>query len=88
MTESRSEQRRRGVWQPRFWEHVIRDDRDFESHFDYIHFNPVRHGLVRCPADWPASSFNRWVKNGVYPENWACGDCDPPRFPDRDYGEP
>src|SRR4051812_6784057 len=49
----------RGVWQQRYWEHTIRDDPDFAAHLDYIHFNPVKHGLVPRPADWPHSSFHR-----------------------------
>jgi putative transposase len=61
----------RGIWQRRFWEHVIRDDRDFEKHIDYLHFNPVKHGLVSRVVDWPYSSFHRHVKNGVYTVNWA-----------------
>jgi putative transposase len=47
----------RGIWQQRYWEHTIRDDRDFATHMDYTHFNPVKHGLVAHPADWPYSSF-------------------------------
>jgi hypothetical protein len=47
----------RGIWQRRYWEHTIRDDRDFAGHFDYIHFNPVKHGLVRHPADWCIQRF-------------------------------
>jgi putative transposase len=64
---------RRGVWQRRFWEHTIADEDDFQSHFDYIHYNPVKHGYVRCPHQWPASTFHRWVEHGVYPHDWACG---------------
>ena len=63
---------RRGVWQPRFWEHSIRDEDDYERHFDYIHYNPVKHGYVRCPHEWPHSSFHRWVRADVYPWHWAC----------------
>ncbi|MEM1061135.1 MAG: transposase [Planctomycetota bacterium] len=64
---------RRAVWQPRFWEHTISDDTDFERHFDYVHYNPVRHGFVACPSEWPASTFPHWVARGVYPPDWACG---------------
>lgn len=71
---------RRGVWQPRFWEHTIEDEDDFEIRFDYIHYNPVKHGYVRCPCDWLRSSFHRWVQVGVYPHNWACGSGPPPVF--------
>jgi putative transposase len=64
---------RRGVWQPKYWEHTLEDEDDFERHFDYIHFNPVKHGLVAAPYLWPHSSFARWVEHGVYSERWACG---------------
>lgn len=56
---SRERERRRGVWQRRFWEHTIRDENDLGAHFDYIHFNPVKHALVRRPRVWPWSSFHR-----------------------------
>lgn len=59
------------VWQRRFWEHTIRDDRDFERHVDYIHVNPVKHGLVKAVADWPHSSFHRYVQRGLLPPDWA-----------------
>jgi putative transposase len=60
------------VWQKRYWEHAIRDERDFAAHFDYVHFNPVKHGLVLHPADWPYSTFRRAVGRGEYPSDW-CG---------------
>ena len=53
------------LWQRRYWEHTIRDDRDFERHIDYIHFNPVRHGLVARVCDWPHSSFHLYVRRGL-----------------------
>jgi len=59
------------LWQRRFWEHTIRDDRDFERHVDYVHFNPVKHGLVGQVRDWPHSSFHRYVRSGVLPADWA-----------------
>ena len=71
-TDGRRRERRRGVWQPRFWEHAIETDEDFDRHFDYTHYNPAKHGYVTCPADWPASSFHRWVRDGLYPADWAC----------------
>lgn len=71
-SESRRRNRRRGVWQRRFWEHTIEDEDDFQAHFDYIHWNPVKHGYVKCPRDWPHSSFHRWVKAGVYEQDWSC----------------
>ncbi|MHB8112639.1 MAG: REP-associated tyrosine transposase [Bellilinea sp.] len=62
------------VWQQRFWEHLIRDEKDLERHVEYIHFNPVKHGLVNSPSDWPYSSFSRFVKEGLYPANWGEGE--------------
>jgi putative transposase len=57
------------LWQRRFWEHQIRDDADFARHVDYIHWNPVKHGLVAHP--WPYSTFHRFVRNGVYLPDWG-----------------
>lgn len=65
--------RERGIWQRRFWEHVIRDDDDLRHHVDYTHFNPVKHGHVGRACDWPHSSFHRWVAMGRYPMDWAVG---------------
>lgn len=67
----------RGIWQRRYWEHTIRDDRDFTAHMDYTHFNPVKHGLAANPADWPHSSFHRYVACGLYPAGWAGCSGDP-----------
>jgi putative transposase len=78
--ERRSPSRRskgeRGIWQRRYWEHTLRDESDFSRHADYIHFNPVKHGHVARVADWPHSSFHRYVQQGHYPANWAGGDND------------
>ena len=74
VSSARRGRNRRGVWQPRFWEHLIRDDDDFGRHLDYIHYNPVKHGLVDSPKDWPYSSFHRWVGRGAYDPDWGCGD--------------
>jgi putative transposase len=63
------------LWQSRYWEHTMRDDRDLQAHMDYIHFNPVKHGLVKRMADWPYSSFHRYVRQGWLPDDWA-GDAD------------
>ncbi len=71
ISASRVRHAERGIWQRRYWEHTLRDERDFAQHVDYIHFNPVKHGHVTCVADWPFSSFHRMVKLGVYPEDWA-----------------
>jgi putative transposase len=59
------------LWQRRFWEHTIRDEGDFERHVDYIHYNPVKHGLVSRVSDWPYSSFHRYVRHRVLPEDWG-----------------
>lgn len=69
---SRIARRRRGVWQRYCAEHTLRDERDYQRHFDYIHYNPVKHGLVESPRDWPYSTFHRWVKRGVYNPDWGC----------------
>lgn len=63
--------REAGVWQRRYWEHTIRDDGDYAAHMDYIHFNPVKHGVAGHPAAWPFSSFRRCVARGTYPEDWT-----------------
>ena len=63
----------RGIWQRRYWGHTIRDDRDFAAHMDDTHFNPVKHGLVEHPADWPHSSFPRCLDGGLYPDGWQGG---------------
>jgi putative transposase len=59
------------LWQRRFWEHTIRNEKDFARHFDYIHFNPVKHGLVSRVCDWPHSSFHRYVNSGLLPQDWG-----------------
>jgi len=69
---SRIARRRRGVWQRYYAEHTLRDERDYQRHFDYIHYNPIKHGLVESPRDWPYSTFHRWVKLGVYNPDWGC----------------
>jgi putative transposase len=72
------------LWQRRYWEHTIRDDRDFERHVDYIHFNPVKHRLVNRVEDWRYSSFHRYVREGILPQDWA-GDV---REAQGSFGEP
>ena len=73
ISESRKARRERGIWQRRFWEHLVRDQDDFNRHADYIHWNPVKHGWVDRVIDWPFSSFHRFVAEGVYPPTW-CSD--------------
>jgi len=72
ISQARRRERRRGVWIPRFWEYTIRDERDYARHVDYIHYNPVKHGHVRCPHAWSASSFHRAVRHGLYRPDWGC----------------
>lgn len=60
-----------GVWQRRYWEHVVTDLSDYETHIDYIHHNPVKHGYSESVADWPWSSFHTYVKNGFLAESWG-----------------
>ncbi len=61
----------RGIWQRRFWEHLIKDEADYRAHMDYVHINPVKHGLVERVVDWPYSTFHRLAAEGVYPIDWA-----------------
>ncbi|MBK1709180.1 MULTISPECIES: transposase [Marichromatium] len=68
---SRQRCRETGVWQRRFWEHLIRDERDWRRHMDYVHGNPVKHGYCAAPRDWPYSSFRRCVRAGLYGPDWG-----------------
>jgi putative transposase len=63
-----------GLWQRRYWEHTVRDDRDFEAQVNYLHINPVKHGHVKRAVDWPYSTLHRYIRNGSLPADWACGD--------------
>ncbi len=73
VTASKLKHRESTIWQRRFWEHQIRDDLDLQRHVDYIHYNPVKHGHVARVADWPYSTFHRYVQRGIYPPDWAGG---------------
>ena len=64
------------LWQHRYWEHALRDEADRDRHMDYIHFNPVKHGLVTSAKEWPYSSFHRYVESGWYPPDWGGGMAD------------
>ena len=68
---SRQKRKESNLWQRRFWEHLIRDEQDFANHCDYIHYNPVRHGLCTNPQDWQFSSIHRFIAQGIYPANWG-----------------
>jgi putative transposase len=86
-TERRSATRvrkgERGIWQRRFREHTIRDDRDYAAHMDYVHFNPVKHGFADRATDWPFSSFHRCVARGLYPAVCGHGGGEPPERGER-----
>ncbi len=86
-TASQLRRRELGLWQRRFWEHQIRDETDYERHMDYLHYNPVKHGLVDNVRDWPYSTFHRYARVGAYSFDWAsnnsgAADCG------IEYGEP
>jgi putative transposase len=63
--------REKGIWQRRYWEHAIRNETDLARHIDYVHFNPVKHGLVSRVSDWPHSSFHRYVERGELLAEWG-----------------
>ena len=71
LTPSMATKGERTIWQRRFWEHTIVDEDDFRKHVEYIHYNPVKHGLVKSPKDWPYSSFHRHVSEGSYSLDWG-----------------
>lgn len=73
LSASRAGRRERGIWQRRFWEHLIRGEDDLARHVDYVHYNPVKHGYVKQAGEWPYSSFHRFVRRGWLPEDWGCG---------------
>ncbi len=70
---SRVRKRERGIWQRRYWEHQIRDAEDMRRHIDYIHYNPVKHGHVNLPIEWPFSSLHRYIRLGTLSEAWGTG---------------
>lgn len=70
-TESRIKHREGMIWQRRFWEHKIKDERDYRIHCDYIHYNPVKHGLVSAPVGWEYSTFHRYLRDGIYSGEWG-----------------
>ena len=78
-SRSKLVKREKGVWQRRYWEHAIRDDADLSRHIDYIHFNPVKHGLVSRVCDWPYSSFHRYVARRMLPMDWGGDVSEAPR---------
>ena len=71
---SRADKGERGVWQRRYWEHMIRDEGDYTRHVDYVHFNPVKHGYASRAADWPYSSIHRYIAAGMLTQDWGAGE--------------
>ncbi len=70
-SQARQKRNERGIWQRRYWEHTIRDDRDYAAHMDYLHYNPVKHGYVTRVKNWPYSSFHNLMGLQVYPADWG-----------------
>ncbi len=73
---SRKARNEQAVWQHRYWEHVIRDQKDLTNHIAYIHYNPVKHGYVKTVIEWRYSSFHRYVNKGWLDKNWGTGEID------------
>jgi len=71
LSRTRAARGERGIWQRRFWEHLIREEDEFGRYADYCAINPVKHGHVRRAADWPYSSFHRDVGRGIYAADWG-----------------
>jgi putative transposase len=83
-SKTRLKRNERGIWQRRFWEHTIKDDKDYAAHMDYIHYNPVKHGWVETVKEWPYSTFHALVEKGVYPIDWAVSSIDDNNAGERD----
>jgi len=73
LLEARKRRDERGIWLRRYWEHLIKDETDYLAHMDYVHINPVKHGLVEKVTDWPYSTFHRLLECEGYPSDWAGG---------------
>jgi putative transposase len=71
VSASRRQKGEKNVWQRRFWEHLIRDEEDLSNHLEYVHYNPVKHGLAESPAEWKYSSFMKYVQAGMYSRDWG-----------------
>ncbi len=71
INDSHGKRGERRIWQRRFWDHLIRDEADLHRHFDYLHWNPVKHGYVKSVKEWPHSTFHRFVDKGLYPPDWG-----------------
>jgi len=71
INKSRQSKGERGIWQRRYWEHFIRDEKDYERHVDYIHYNPVKHGYVNRPIDWQHSTIHDFISREILPNDWG-----------------
>lgn len=78
VSASRQHKGEQAIWQRRFWEHRIRDEQDLIQHIDYVHFNPVKHGYVSRPIDWPYSSIHRYIRKSILMQDWGCVSVDIP----------
>jgi putative transposase len=87
VSEAQADKGERGIWQPRFWEHTIRDENDLERCTDYIHWNPRKHRLAQRVRDWPWSSFHRFVSANQYDIDWG-GTAPKSIQTTQDWGEP
>ncbi|WP_095588653.1 REP-associated tyrosine transposase [Actibacterium ureilyticum] len=65
-----------GIWQRRFWEHMIRDEADYTAHLAYCWRNPVKHGLAKRASAWPYSSIHRDIRLGLVGSEWRTEDLD------------
>lgn len=83
ISESKFRRRETSIWQRRFWEHQIRDEEDLRKHMDYLHYNPVKHGLVQRVKEWSYSTFHRYVEQGFYTGDWGAATI----FDDGEFGE-
>jgi putative transposase len=88
VTDGERRQKRKGIWQSRFWEHTVRDEQDLERCVDYLHWNPRKHGLVSRVRDYPFSSFHRFVEEGQYELDWGGTDPEFGRANKTNWGEP
>lgn len=74
VNQAQLKRQEQAIWQHRYWEHMLRDERDFERHVEYIHYNPVKHGHAISPFAWPHSSFRRFVEAEIYDAKWGAGE--------------
>jgi len=73
---AREKKKEQAIWQHRYWEHLLRNETDYQRHIDYIHCNPVKHGYVDRPSDWRSSSLHRYIEQGIIDKNWGIGRMD------------